>query len=888
MSSRRFEQVRQIFHEAAARPPETRGAFVDDACAGDEELRVEVQALLEHDAAAEGFLSEPFARLPVGGTSDPLVGAVVGRYEVLDLIGAGGAGRVYRARQDSPARLVALKLLRGLATPEDRRRFEYEARVLSRLRHPGIAQVYEAGVHEGPEGPVHYLAMEHVPNAAPLTAHVARARLDLAGTVGLFVEACDAVQHGHLRGVVHRDLNPASILVDADGRVKVVNFGAARAAPGASAPALACVAPELLRGDPEEIDARVDVYALGAVLYELLAGRPPLELGNRTRDAAVRAVLEEVPPPPGAARPACRGDLDAIVARALAKDRELRYHTAGELAADLRRWLADEPVAARAPGAFYTLAKFARRNTVLVGAAAVVLVILAAALVAISAMYVSADAARRREAEHAAAARQARLEEAAARADAVLALDEVRLEAERSTAVIDFMAGMLSAADPLRTKGDTLTVLDVLDTAAPRVRAELADRPLVRAILERTLGTTYRSLGRMDEAAAHLREAYALEVEAEHRDPRRRAEAAVELASALWKTGEPAEARALLDGAIKDLEESIRPDRVLLARARLHLGSMYLGYGRSEEGVAVLSRAVEAARTAEHPDPRVLAGALEALGAGLHSLWRLEESAGALEESLQVLRAAYGDDDPEIASKLGALASVRLDQGDVERAGDLLRDTHARMESHYGPDHRNTLIVLINRGDVSMKAGRHAEALALYRQGLAGLERYYGAPQSNIVIATIKIADAHHALGDHASAARTYRRGHDLAADILGADHLITTVAAGRLGDALTLQGRHAEALPVLERAGAALGPHYAERPNDVIRIRAAQAACLGALGRRAEAESLLLDTWELAANSPALDGDRRDALARALAAHYEADGRADLASLWRARSEGP
>jgi WD40 repeat protein/predicted Ser/Thr protein kinase len=394
------ERVWSVFDRAADLPPGERAGFLDRACAGDAGLRAEVESLLAHDVATPGsartrdFLKSPLVRAPreldtasppTESSPGPLLPPRFGRYRVLGLLGEGGMGVVYEAEQDSPRRAVALKVVRpGLASPALLKRFSHEAQILGRLHHPGIAQVYEAGLDEDGQP---FFAMEYI-HGLPLDEYASRHGLDLAARVALVARVCDAVQHAHDRGVIHRDLKPANILVEETGQPKVLDFGVARATDAHLLTAAGLtrtgqllgtpnyMSPEQITADPAAVDRRADVYALGVILFELLAHRLPYRLEDRPLAEVARLILEQDPPRLGSLDPELRGDLETIVAKGLEKDPARRYASAADLAADLRRWLAHEPIRARPPSALYHLRKFARRHTGLVGGVAATVVAL--------------------------------------------------------------------------------------------------------------------------------------------------------------------------------------------------------------------------------------------------------------------------------------------------------------------------------------------------------------------------------------------------------------------------------------------------------------------------------------------------------------------------------
>jgi WD40 repeat protein len=320
-------------------------------------------------------------------------GASIGGARIVRLVGTGGMGRVYEALQEMPRRTVAVKVIRtGFPTQAAARRFAYEAEILARLSHPGIARVHAAGIESLGGRAVPYFVMEYVERPRAITAFAREEGLSTAERVRVFREACLAVAHGHLKGVVHRDLKPGNILVDRFGQPKVIDFGVARSTEGDIAlttmhtsagellGTLQYMAPEQLDGDADALDFRCDVYALGLVLYELLAGRPPYDVARLSVWEIARIVRESEPPSLAMVDRRLRGDLQTIVSKCLEKERQLRYSSAVELADDLGRHLAGEPILARPVGLAEGLRRLARRHRGAAFTAVVVLVSLVASL----------------------------------------------------------------------------------------------------------------------------------------------------------------------------------------------------------------------------------------------------------------------------------------------------------------------------------------------------------------------------------------------------------------------------------------------------------------------------------------------------------------------------
>ena len=334
----------------------------------------------------------------------------IGPYKISAIIGQGGMGTVFKAMQESPRRAVALKVMkRGVTSRSARKRFEYEAQTLGRLRHENIAQIYEAGTHDGEEASQPYFAMEYIPNARSITEYADNKNLGTRERLALFAKVCEAIQHGHQKGIIHRDIKPGNILVTSNGIPKVIDFGVARSTDsdmaittvrtdlGQLIGTLQYMSPEQCDADPDDIDTRSDVYGLGMVLYELLTGSPPYDIRNAAIHEAIRVIREEEPTRLSSMKRSLRGDIETMTLKALQKNRAVRYQSATELSQDIVRYLHDEPISARPPGMIDKIRRYVRKHKTVAVSAALIFVILITSSV-IVAIYASEKNRREREA----------------------------------------------------------------------------------------------------------------------------------------------------------------------------------------------------------------------------------------------------------------------------------------------------------------------------------------------------------------------------------------------------------------------------------------------------------------------------------------------------------
>jgi serine/threonine protein kinase len=458
----------EILERALALDRWARSEYLDRVCARRDDLRREVDSLID---AADPARNDARFREP-----DPFLGRTISGFAVMRLIGEGGHGRVYLARQLAPDRNVALKIMSGgLLSKSARRRFEYESELLARLRHPGIAHVYEAGVETIGGTPLPWFAMEHIEGSRTIVEYVREARLTHRERARLAIEVCEIVQYGHQNGVIHRDLKPSNILVGSNGRARVIDFGVASTLGGDRLPltlathagdllgTLAYMSPDLCGGDASAADARADTYALGAVLYEMLTLEPAFDLRGMAVHEAIRTIREGSPKRASLVQPALRGDLEAIVMKALERLPVLRYQSPASLAADLQAFLDGGPVGARKQTVLYRLQRYVERRWIpLAIASSVSGLLTVSTLVSINAMQQE---------------RAARLAEVARSDELALAVERAESDARLRRAVVAFLTEQVLGAIPSRSGKPEMTAREALLAATKRI-PEIADGDL--------------------------------------------------------------------------------------------------------------------------------------------------------------------------------------------------------------------------------------------------------------------------------------------------------------------------------------------------------------------------------------------------------------------------
>ncbi|MEZ4416045.1 MAG: serine/threonine-protein kinase [Gemmatimonadota bacterium] len=807
-----------------------------------------------------------------GEDSSAPAGTRIGAWRLEGRIGSGGMGEVYLARRADAQyeQVAAVKVMRaGRDSAELARRFKTERQILARLQHPDIATLLDGGVTDAGQP---YLVMQYV-DGLPITAYAQEHGLALEERLRLFIRVCEAVRYAHSNLVVHRDLKPSNILVTSDGSVRLLDFGVAKLLDAnrwadSSTEDLFLLTPE--HAAPEQflggaVTTATDVYALGVLLYELLAGSRPFQFSSPLE--LHRAVCEQDPDPPSrAATDAGRlaaaglerspvsaeriqGDLDSIALKAIRKDPDRRYGTVGALAEDVRRFLGGYPVEARPEDFRYVAGRFLRRHRFGVAAGGAT----AAALAALALVSVRFAVTSRAQEE------------------------AIQVERDVAQQVSTFLEELFRSPDPFAVgaeRRDTLRVRDLLDEGTRKVREDLGQQPVVQARLLTALGRAYADLGRPDSARSLLEEAVALQEASLTPEAAELASSRRSLAVELWRLGEPAAAEPLLRAALTSLERDGSGATDERLKTWGALGHALQAQGRFDEAEEAYRAALALAEHRAEEAPSDLADALSALATALQAQARLDEAEPLLRRSLALQRAASGSGHPRVAGSLNNLGALLLDRHEPAAAGTAFEEAVAILQARLPSPHPLTITTQSNLAIAYYQQQRVDEAERILRETLQLRRQLLGDAHPDVASGLLNLAAMLDAQGKREEALDLKREARANLVAGLGADHPLVATADQNIGVSLHLLGRHREAadayLAALALRRQALGPEHPLTAN--VASKAGQ--CELDLGRHEAAERLLLEAYAAYAPLKESEAQQWDHLLDQLSRLYRELGR--------------
>ena len=704
-------EVLRVFTEALDVPPERRDAWVEERCGSDRALRGRVATMLEAERDSTGFLEAPLS----GRRTVDHAGERLGAFEVDDLIALGGMSAVYRARRADGAydQDVAIKIFDAAhLDPSAVERFDVERRIVAALDHPGIARIIDGGT--AADGSP-YVVMELV-RGQPITRYCNEQGLDLVGRLELFREVCEALAEAHRQGIVHRDIKPGNVLVNEAGQPKLIDFGIAkvldaerlsvelpetRVETRLMTPEYA--SPEQIRGEP--VGTASDIYSLGVLLYELVAGTRPHRLEGMSAGEMEHAVCETVPADPSAAVMRRRsdpprglgsartlvgrlkGDLDRIVMTAMLREPEQRYPSAGALADDIDRHLGGQPVAARGASRLYRAGKFVQRHRSGVVATVAAFVVLVGSLIAVS---YQAEQARR--------------------------------EAARAEAAKEFLVQMISRADPYENT-ESPTMAGAVKQAIPSIAEQFAGQPRLEAEMRHATGFALSGLGDTETARAQLEQALAIYERIGSEIDRARVLNA--LAGVSWDESDYPQADEQYRQALALVEESASPEaRETAFGILIDWSGLVPKMEQSERGVELAQRAIAMIDALESVDPLDHAVLYNNLAAAYDALEDYDNSIPAYERSIELHRA-HSEAHPDLATALGNLGLTYELVGEMDKAVETVASAVEMQRQLLGEDHPQYVLMLYNLGSLQINAGQLEQAALHLEQAVAAAEIAY-------------------------------------------------------------------------------------------------------------------------------------------------------------------
>jgi serine/threonine protein kinase len=845
VASKNIKHIQNLFEQVVDLSPKDRQTFLEKACGDDTVLLKTILDLLNADENKHSIFQEEVMDLINQEQTHTYINSKIGAYKIIQELGKGGMGVVFLAERDDGEfdQKVAVKLLKyGMGNQEIFKRFQSERQILARLQHPNIARLLDGGVTD--DG-LPFFTMEYVQGVA-IDSYCNQQKLSLSERLKLFQTVCSAVQYAHRNLLIHRDLKPGNIFVSADGDIKLLDFGIAKALSNVEGPEMAVLtqagdrvmtpeyaSPEQARG--EGVGTATDIYSLGVVLYELLTGLRPYEFEQLSPAKIEQVICNTEPKKPSSAisklmkdgskiekkgttlkevsadrknQPErivkdLTGDLDNICMKALKKEPEQRYESVEQFRLDISRYLEGFPVKARPDTLTYRSRKFIKRNQFRLAISGGIFL-----LISIFLVFHTVRLASER--------------------------DRAQLEAQKAEQVSDFLKGLFEISNPRESKGETISARELLDRGAIRLEKELAEQPAVQAEMIHVIGEVYGSIGLFEKADSMLNNA-------------------LDLRRKLYDDDHPEVAKTL--GA---------------------LGVHYEVLGRFEEAASMHRSAIAILRIHANDKPLALAASLHSMAHAQMRLHNLDDAESLIREALMIKRKHLGSIHQDVAYSLNILGDVHDYQGRPNEAERVHREVLEMRRELLGPDHLDVANTLHNLAAALKSQRRYVEAEATYLEALRLWKKNVGNENSEVGNSLSQLAFVVGQQGRHEEAETMHLEALSILRRVFGEGHPRIATAFERYGNSLVTQGQYKKAEEAyrecLEIRRNTLGNEHPNVASALIRV----GVSVWKQARYDEAEQVLQEGYKLCNSLPDCIGNpiRWELAQSSLFDFYDAWGR--------------